>query len=356
MKQVIPLLLSLFLCSVTTKAQDHPIEDQVFDEITQLEFTNAGQPVVFTQSGDHLVHILNSITFEPEAKLVPKGRGPGEIQTLYAAFLDSNNDRVFLIGPDKRMIGYNFSGELIFEKLIEELSPGLTNQKNPTMFIKENYLFVSSGQPLMSSAKPDESLPFIQMIDTATTEVVYEFTMTLEQLAFEDFDVVEKVNFLKLQPELIMINDRLSVLTINGLPYFYFFVNGEFVKRKKIDADFEVEYITSTKKRFGDNVGVRTPSNINSIQLIEDDHLLISYGNIHQEIPVGYSVFRIDHSPKSGLNDEIKVTKITDQKITGFEDLSELNLTYHAGNLFIHNNYDWLAHQIYVIKEADLGF
>ncbi|MEX2477032.1 MAG: hypothetical protein WD357_01255 [Gracilimonas sp.] len=356
MKRCLTVFSFFILILATATAQDHPIESQIFDEITQLEFSDSGQPVVFTQDGDHLVHILNQNSFEPEIQLVPKGQGPGELQTQHASFLDKKNNRVFMIGPDKRMIGYNFSRKLIYDALIEDLSLGLMNQKNPTMLIKDKYLFISSSPPLMASEKPDEPIPFIQMIDTTTTKVVYEFTMSLDQLAFESYDVVEKANQVILHPELVMINDRLSVLVINGLPYFYFFVNGEFVKRTEIDADFEVEYITSTREEFGDNVGVRTPSNINSVQLIGNDHLLLSYGNIHQEIPVGFSVHRIEHSVQSGLNDEITITKIKDQTLTGFEDLSELNLTYHKGDLFIHNNYDWLAHQIYVIEDLSLGF
>lgn len=350
------LILSIIiLFSETVNAQQHPIQDQIFEEIIQLDFSESDQPVVFTQDGDHLVHILNATTFEPETKLASKGRGPGELQTLNASFLDKDHNRVFLIGPDKRMVGYNFSGELIYDKLISDLSPGLMNQKNPSMDIRDGYLFISSSQPLMASGEPAGPLPFIQMIDTSTTEIVYEFTITPDQLGFEDHEVVEKSNRVMLHPELVMINDRLSVIVINGLPYFYFFVNGEFVERMEIEVDFDTEYIATTREEFGDHVGVRTPSNINSIQLIKDGHLLISYGNIHQDIPVGFSVYRIDHSVKTGLNDEITVSRVKDQELSGFEDLSELNLTYHKGDLFIHNNYDWLAHQIYVIEDIDLG-
>ena len=345
----------VFISMITNApfAQDHPIEKHIFEKITQLEFTKQGKPVVFTKNGDHLVHVLNQDTYDIEASFVQKGNGPGELQMVKAAFLDQKNDRVYLAGMDKRVLGYTLAGELIFEKAFDDMPLSVAHHKTPSLMVRNGYLFASESQLLNLSELPQDPISVVKMLDTTTTELVYEFTLTMQQLAFPNLHELRKTNTVPIHPMLTFINDRLSVVTINGLPYFYFFVNGEFRQRTEIDTDYQVEFTTATREEFGDRIGVRTPSNINNIQRMVDNKLLISYGNTHQDIPIGYSIYEIEHNPKPGLQDEISVLKISGNTLEKMEDMSEMNITWHEGGLFIHNNYDWLAHQIYVIRDIN---
>lgn len=349
--------LTIAFCFTTSIlfAQDHPIEKHIFDKITQLEFTKEGKAVVFTKGGGHLVHVLNQDTYDIEMSLIPKGNGPGELQMIKAAFLDYKNDRLYVAGIDKRVLGYTLEGELIFEKTIDELPVPRPNSKNLSLIIREGYLFISQILPLNFTNPPNGPIPLVKMIDIDSEELVYEFTLNKEQLAFPDPDRLERANNVPIHPTLIFISERLSVITIDGLPYFYFFVNGEFVERIKIETDFQVEFITSKKEEFGNAIGVRIPSNLNSVQLINDNQLLISHGNIHQEIPVGYGIYEINHTPGQTLFDDISVNKLAAARLKENENMSAMTITFHEGDFFIHNRFDWLAHQIYVIENALSG-
>lgn len=344
------IVFHFFLITNILFAQDHPIEKHIFDKIIKLEFTKEGKAIVFTRDGDHLVHVLDQNTYDIEFSFVPKGNGPGELQMINAAFVDHSNNRVYLAGMDKRVLGYSMTGELFFEKTFDDFPVSVAHNKNPSLILREGYLFISQSQILNLSELPEHPISLVKMLDTTTTELVYEFTLSMQQLAFPNLTELRKANSVPIHPTLTFINERLSLITINGLPYFYFFVNGEFVHRAKMDTDYQVKFITSTREEFGNSVGVRIPSNINSIQLIDNNQLLISYGNTHQDIPIGYSIYEIDHNPGLGLFDDISVRKIADASLDEIEGMSEMNITYYEGDFFVHNNYDWLAHQIYVIR------
>jgi len=352
MKHFFYLTITLFFTTTVLFAQEHPIEKHIFDEITQLEFSREGKAFVFTKGGEYLVHVLNQDTFDIEHSFVKRGNGPGELQMIKAAYVDQANDRVFIAGMDKRLLGYSFSGELIFEKTFDELPVPRPNSKNLSLNIRDGYLFISQILSLNFTDLPTGPLPLVKMLDMSSEELVYEFTITKDQLAFPNPDKLEKANNVPIHPKLIFINKRLSVITIDGLPYFYFFVNGEFVQRTKIETDFQVEFITSKREGLGNGVGVRVPSNLNCIQLVDDTKLLISYGNVHQEIPVGYSMYEINHTPGQTLLDDISVNKLADARLKENNDMSAMAITYREGDFFIHNRFDWLAHQIYVKENA----
>lgn len=343
-------IICAFLITGAFAAQDHPVEKHIFDKITQLEFTEEGKAVLFTKDGDHLVHLLNENTFTIEDSFVPKGNGPGELQMVKAAFIDQENNHVYLTGIDNRILGYTLAGEPVFEKTFDELPVPGPNSKNLSLIIRDGYLFTSEMHRLNLSELSDDPIPMVKMFDIASTDLVYEFTLTPEQLAFPNVNDLSEARNVPIHPILTFINERLSVVTIDGLPYFYFFVNGEFVQRTEIDTDFRVEFATSRRDEFGNTVGVMTPANLNSLQLIHDNKLLISYGNIHQEIPVGYSVYEISHTQGRGLLDDISVRKTADVRIEEIEDISALNITYHDGDLFIHNRFDWLAFNVHVMR------
>jgi len=355
MKHVCYLAVFLSLTSNVLFAQDHPAEKHIFDKITQLEFTKEGKAMVFTKGGDHLVHVLHQDTFEMEASLVPKGNGPGELQMIKAAYLDHQNGRMYVAGMDKRVLGYSLSGELIFEKTFDEFPIPRPNSKNLSLLIRDGYLFISQILSLNFTDPPTGPIPLVKMLDMNSGELVYELTLTQKQLAFPDPDKLKRANNVPIHPTLTFINKRLSVITIDGLPYFYFFVNGEFVQRTKIETDFQVEFITSKREEFGNAVGVRIPANLNSIQLVDNNKLLIAHGNIHQEIPVGYGIYEIKHTPGKTLLDDISVVKTGGALLEENEDVSAMAITYHKGDFFIHNRFDWLAHQIYVIENALSG-
>src|SRR6056297_3726433 len=104
MKYFLYGIVCVFLSTNILTAQNHPIENHIFDKITQLEFTKEGKAVVFKKGGDHLVHVLNETTYDIEASFVPEGNGPGELQMVKAAFVDHKNDRIYVSGVDKRVL------------------------------------------------------------------------------------------------------------------------------------------------------------------------------------------------------------------------------------------------------------
>jgi hypothetical protein len=286
------IFLTLLLWVQPLVAQKHPIEQQVLNQINELQFTKSGKAVLYQEKGDFLVHILNEETFEVEQKLVRRGKGPGELPRASAFYLDQENNILYLAGFDRRIIGVSLStGETLFEKTFSDLRATIQND-TPSMFIHEGYLFYSNTGQLNPFEPIDKPLPVVSMFDTASTKLVYNFSLDIEQLAFPNFDDLEKANSVTISTFFLRMNERLSLLSIKGIPHFYFFLNGEFSQRIELDPDFDVSFITSTREEFGDNIGTRTPSYINNLEKLDEEHVLISYGNIHQEeIPLGFSIF-----------------------------------------------------------------
>lgn len=350
------LSLPLFIPQIA-KAQTHPIEDQIFNQINEIGFTDNGHLIVLKEKGDYLVHVLNPETFEVEQKLVRRGKGPGELLKASTYYIDQENNIIYLAGFDKRVIGVSISnGELLFEKTFTEIKGAMNTNQTPSMIIKDGHLFMSNSGRLDPSQPAESSLPVVSIFDTSSAELIFNFELTNEQLAFPNLDDLTKANAVPLSTELLLFSDRLSLITIKGLPYFYFFVNGEFRKRVELNPDFEVSFITSTREEFGSSVGIKVPAYINNAELLDENKVLISYGNIHQEeISLGYSIYQIDHTLKPGLQDRISVKLVLDQRLEEIEGVSEFNITPYNGKLFMHNNYYWLASEIYVVEVPDLN-
>ncbi len=77
--------VSLF--SSALLAQDHPIEEQVFNQINEIGFTSDGHVIVMKEKGDHLIHVIHPETFKVEQKLVRRGNGPGELPQAFAYYI-----------------------------------------------------------------------------------------------------------------------------------------------------------------------------------------------------------------------------------------------------------------------------
>ncbi|WP_421773846.1 hypothetical protein [Gracilimonas sp.] len=351
------LLYILFFQSYSAVGQSHPIQKQVFNQINNLEFTAEGKAVVLQGKGDFLIRVLNEKTYEVEQELVRRGNGPGELPKASSFYLDQEKNIIFLAGADRRIIGVSLlNGKTVYEKTFPKLKSISSSDFTPTMIIDDGYLFFSSKGGIDPSTPSDLPLPVVSLFDTSSTEQVFSFYLPVDDLAFRDLEDLGRANRVPLSASLVMLNERLSIVTFQGIPSFYFFVNGEFIKRVGLNPDFEVTFITSKRDIFGQKAGIRTPAYINNIEKLDEEHVLISYGNIHQEeIPMGYSVFRITSTPDLGLQDEIIVEKVLDKELPEIDEISAYNITAQQRILFLHNNFDWLAHQIYALEAPELN-
>ena len=117
--------------------------DAVLSEIDELRFL--GDTLIAVQNdGDFVISLFDITTGSEIGNMMRRGQGPGEISRPAATYLDENTGNIYVLGTDRRLVGYSAEGTLIYDKLFDELPAAMSNSGSQSLILKGKYLFLST--------------------------------------------------------------------------------------------------------------------------------------------------------------------------------------------------------------------
>ncbi len=340
MSRLFSICLIILGSSTLSSAQGHPLEDLFFEKLAALFFTNDGIPVVVKDASDYKVAVIDSASYQVHSQLIRKGKGPGEIGLLTGFGFNYAKNEVCLTGYQLRLVCSDLNNNITEDSKIPWLkSIGVST---PYQFYIEKDELLIPLYTRLSVKNPTNEIKIAAISTFQNLQKVSYLTLSLNDLGLTYLDDLSLANTIILKPRVLKLNDRLTLVCIAGMPYFYIFENRNFVKKVKIDTSYEVLITISIKPEFP-SPGIQTPANINNLQLINESHFLVSHGNSHQDIPMGIDVYQFEE-----LHNELSINRTKQIKIPNLpEEVSEPNVTLKNGDMFIITNYHFLSSQIF---------
>ena len=346
MKLIFGLSFFWLVISLPIVAQNYSIEDHFFDNLGAVFFTDQGLPVLAQDGKDH-----KGIVLEPETgyqkKLIREGKGPGEISKVYGYGFDRINNELCLIGIGLRLVCSDLNGNTTKDMRIPWFK--VSGVSSPFRFYIEEQELLLPIRSLLSVEEPDNELKVAAISQKSDLEKVEFLSLQFEDLGLDYLDELSLANNIFIKPKVLRLSANVIMVAIPGLPYFYFFKNGEYRSKELITTDYEVRIEVSIKPEYP-SPGVLTPANLNNLQRLDDNHFIVARGNSFQKTPLGIDLYRFDLKGPS-----VKVEQVDQMNIENLpEGFSEPNVTIHDEKAYIITNYIYFAMEISVLEVGGL--
>jgi hypothetical protein len=269
------LSILLFCLTISGLAQPQQLSTP-FDHITSVNAIGQEQLLITQSKGEYKAKLFDIAKDSVIHRFIHAGLGFGQAESIRAADYHQQSKQFIFYTKFQRLIKTDSTGKVIAQT--QTNIPNVNHICSASDKTVQAFAFVA---PNKSEIKNNSPITVSYTIDLETMETVDSLRATPKELALDEINAHATLQMDFLGHKL---DKKRTLLTYQGSKYLFLFENKELIK--KVPANIPGNWGIKAEER-GGNVGYIVAGVFTYLQKVDNETLLFSMGNGHQDLSYG---------------------------------------------------------------------